>query len=147
MFTLILSGILGVALMLGLGLTDTSAWGWAVFFGIISFLACNTIVGLLLKKRIKTLMDVMQGTLLTGQKQMQEKMNSWRFRPPGSPKQAQIDMQKMQHVYVEKALSQSKAFEPYFKWVPLLSRQITTLRMQLHNQEKNFAEVDRLLPK
>ena len=146
MFTLILSGILGVTLMLGLGLTDTSAWGWAVFFGVLAFLACNTAVGLILKKRIKSLMDVMQGTLMTGQKQMQEKMNAWKFRPPGSPKQAQIEMQKMQHVFVEKALAQSKAFEPYFKWVPLLSRQITTLRMQLHYQEKNFAEVDRLLP-
>ena len=147
MYTLILSGILGVALMLGLGLTDVSAWGWAVFFGIISFMACNTIVGLLLKKRIKSLMDVMQGTLMTGQKQMQEKMNSWRFRPPGSPKQAQIEMQKMQHVAIEKALALSGAFEPYYKWVPLLKRQVATQRMQLHYQDRNFAEVDRLLPK
>ena len=147
MLTLILSGILGVALMLGLGLTDTSAWGWAVFFGVLAFLACNTAVGLMLKKRIKSLMDVMQGTLMTGQKQMQEKMNAWKFRPPGSPKQAQIEMQKMQHVFVEKALAQSEAFEPYYKWVPLLSRQITTLRMQLHYQDRNWKEVDALLPK
>ena len=147
MLTLILSGILGVALMLGLGLTDISAWGWAVFFGVLAFLACNTAVGLMLKKRIKSLMDVIQGTLMTGQKQMQEKMNGWRFRPPGSPKQAQIEMQKMQHVVIEKALAQSNAFEPYYKWVPLLKRQIATQRMQLHYQDRNFAEVDRLLPK
>ena len=146
MFTLILSGVLGVALMLGLGLTDTSAWGWAVLFGVLLFLSCNTIAGLFFKKRIKAIADEMQGTLLTLQKQVQAKTNAWRFRPPGSPKQAQIEMQKMQHVFIEKALGQSTAFEPYFKWVPLLRRQIATQRMQLHYQDRNFAEVDRLLP-
>ncbi len=146
MLTLILSGVFGLALMLALVLSGASAWGWAVFFGVLGFLACNTAVGLLLKNRIKSLMDAMQATLLSGQKQMQEKVNAWKFRPPGSPKQAQLEMQKMQHVFVEKALAQTAAFEPYFKWVPLLSRQTATVRMQLHYQDRNFAEVDRLMP-
>ena len=147
MFTLMLSGIMGVALMLGLGLTDTSAWGWAVFFGIILTLACNTVAGLHFKKRIQAIAGEMNVPLQTLQKQVQEKANAWRFRPPGSPKQAQIEMQKMQHAAIEKALSLSKAFEPYYKWVPLLKRQVATQRMQLHYQDRNFAEVDRLLPK
>ena len=147
MFTLILSGILGVALMLGLGLTDTSAWGWAVFFGIISFLACNTMAGLYFKRRIKAIADEMQNILAGLQKQAQAKANAWKFRPPGSPKQAQIEMQKIQHVFIERALTQADAFKPYYKWVPLLSRQIATQRMQLFYQDRNFAEVDRLLPK
>ena len=146
MFTLMLSGLLGVALMLGLGLTGTSAWGWSILFGVLLFLTCNTVAGLYFKKRIKAIADEMQGTLLTLQKQVQAKTNAWRFRPPGSPKQAQIEMQRMQHVFIEKALAQSTAFEPYFKWVPLLRRQIATQRMQLHYQDRNFAEVDRLLP-
>ena len=58
-----------------------------------------------------------------------------------------MEIQKMQHAYVEKALAQSSAFERYFKWVPFLSRQVNTIRMQLHYQVKNFAETDRLLPK
>ena len=147
MFTLLISGILGVALMLGLGLTDVSKWGWAILFGILLFLTCNTLAGLYFKKRIKAIADEMQGILMGLQKQAQAKANAWRFRPPGSPKQAQIEMQKMQHVAIEKALAQSKAFEPYYKWMPLLNRQIATQRMQLYYQDRNFAEVDRLIPK
>ncbi len=147
MLTLILSGILGLSIMLGLGLTDISAWGWAVLWGALAFFACNTAVGLLLKKRIKGLMDQIQATLMSGQKQMQEKANAWRFRPPGNPKQAQMEMQKMQHTFVAKALEQTDVFRPYLKWVPLLDRQIATMRMQLNYQDRNFAEVDRLLPK
>ncbi len=147
MLTLILSGVFGLALMLALALAGAMAWGWAVFFGVLGFLACNAVVGLLLKKRIKDLMSTMQGTLLSGQRQMQEKVNAWKFRPPGSPRQAQVEMQKMQHVVVEKALAQTAAFEPYFKWVPLLGRQTATVRMQLHYQDRDYAEVDRLLPK
>ncbi len=146
MLTLIFSGVLGVALMLGLSLTRISAWGWSVLFGVLLFLTCNTVAGLYFKKRIKAIADEMQGTLLSLQKQVQAKTNAWRFRPPGSPKQAQIEMQRMQHSFIEKALTQSSAFEPYFKWVPLLRRQIATQRMQLHYQDRNFAEVDRLLP-
>lgn len=146
MLTLIISAVVGLLLMLPLGLTGTSNWGWAVAFGILLFLACNTIAGLLMKKKIKTMMDAMQSTLVNGQKQIQAKVNAWKFRPPGSPKQAQIEIQKMQHVFIEKALDQSKVFEPYYKWVPLLKKQVATLRMQLHYQDRNFSEVDKLMP-
>ena len=147
MFTLILSGVLGLGLFLGLWRTDAAPWGWALFFGILAFLGCNTAVGLLLKNKIKKLMDQVQATLVSGQKQMQVKANVWRFRPPGSPKQAQMEMLKLQHVFVAKALEQTSVFDPYLNWVPLLGRQIATMRMQLHYQDRNYAEVDRLMPK
>lgn len=146
MFTVIISIVGGLAVALGLALTDVSAWGWAVFFGILGFFGCQFLAGLFLKKKIKSEMEAVQGILLSGQKQIQEKTNTWRFRPPGSPKQAQIELMKMQHVFIEKALKQSSAFERYYKWSPLLKRQIATFRMQMYYQDRNFKEVDRLMP-
>lgn len=147
MFTLFISAALGAALAVSLKATHTSSIGWAIALGLLLFLALNTAVGLMLKNRIKALMDRVQGVLQAGQRQVQEKTNSWRFRPPGSPKQAQIEIQKMQHALIERALDESGAFEPYFNWVPLLRRQVATMRMQLHYQDRNWAEVDRLMPK
>lgn len=147
MLTLILSALSGIILLLVLGLTGTSNWLWAVIFGILLFIACNTVIGLVFKKRIKLMMDSLQSIMINGQKQMQEKVNSWRFRPPGSPKQAQIEMQKMQHTFIAKALVATEQFAPFYRWVPLLDRQIASLRMQLHYQDRNFSEVDRLMPK
>ncbi|MBQ7721289.1 MAG: hypothetical protein IJT64_00100 [Kiritimatiellae bacterium] len=146
MFTLIISAALGVALAASLKATHTSAIGWAIAFGLLLFFAVNTAIGLSLKNRIKALMDRVQGILQSGQRQVQEKTNAWRFRPPGSPKQAQIELQKMQHALIEKALAESEAFNPYFNWVPLLRRQIATMRMQLHYQDRNWSEVDKLMP-
>ena len=146
MFTLVISAIIGLALFLVLVLMHISAWGWALLFAVMGFLASNTLIGLHFKKRIKAIADAMQSTLVGLQKQAQAKANAWRFRPPGSPKQAQIEMQKMQHTFIEKALEQANDFQPYYKWVPLLRRQVATQRMQLHYQDRNFAEVDRLLP-
>lgn len=147
MFTLIISAALGVAVAVSLKATHVSHIGWAIAFGVLAFFAVNTVVGLILKNRIKAITDGMQAILKSGQRQVQDKMNAWRFRPPGSPKQAQIEMMKMQHALVERALAASKEFDAYLNWVPLLHRQVATMRMQLHYQDHNWAEVDRLMPK
>ncbi len=89
----------------------------------------------------------LQGIMMDGQRAMQMKTQAWRFRPPGSIKQAQLEIAKMQHVYIEKSLEHSKQLERYVKWSPLLGRQIATMRMQLYFQDKNYREVDALLPK
>lgn len=146
MFTVIISIAAGLVVMLALALTGVSAWGWAIFFGFLGFFASQFISGSILKKKIQQEMQAVQAILLSGQKQMQEKTNTWRFRPPGSPKQAQIELAKMQHVFIEKALKQSESFERYYKWSPLLKRQIATFRMQMNYQDRNYDEVDRLMP-
>ena len=146
MLILVISALLGIALALCLALTGVSLWGWAVFFGILLFLACQMFAGWFLGKRIKAKMDEMQGILLQGQKQVQEMVNSPRFRRMGSFKQAQIEVGRLQHQFIGKTLEKSKEFEPLYKWSVLLKKQINTFRMQLNYQDKNFREVDRLLP-
>lgn len=52
----------------------------------------------------------------------------------------------MQSACIVKALDATNIFEPYYKWVPLLKKQINTLRMQLYYQKRDWAEVDKLMP-
>ncbi len=147
MYSLFISGGIGLVLLLALGFTGAANWVWSCIWGLLAFFAGNACIGLVINKKIKAMMAELQGIMLQGQKRMQEKTQAWRFRPPGSIKQAQIEMQKMQHGFIEKALEYSGNFARYEKWSPLLSRQIATMRMQLNYQDRNFKAVDELLPK
>ena len=52
-----------------------------------------------------------QKILMDGQKRLQAKVNQWQMRPPGSLKQAQIEMEREQRVVVERALEASQELE------------------------------------
>ena len=147
MYSLLITSSFGIAVALALALPGVSKWYWAVVFGILTFFASNAVIGYFINKRVKALIAEMQGILADGQRRMQEKTQTWKFRPPGSIKQAQLDMAKMQHEFVSKALDFMGNFRKFEKWSPLLSRQIATMQMQLHYQDKNFKAVDALLPK
>lgn len=147
MYSLIISCSVGVATLLVFGLTEFANWVWASVWGVVAFLASNGIIGYFIGKKIKALMMEMQGIMMQGQRAMQEKTQAWRFRPPGSIRQAQIELQKMQHGFIVKALDFSSSLDRFKGWSPLLGRQLATMRMQLYFQDKNFKEVDALLPK
>ena len=147
MLTIILSALIGVSAGLGLWLGDVAHWGWCIFWGLLVFGACQAGTGWILRRRIRRLMEEIQGTMQAGQKKLQEKVNRWQVRPPGSLKQAQTEMERDQRVFIRQALEQTAAFEPYYLWSPLLRRQINTMRMQLYYQMKDFDEVDRLMPR
>ena len=147
MYTLLITASFAIAVALALGLSGASLWGWAVLFGVLAFFAANAAIGLVMNRKIKAMMQELQVIMADGQRRMQEKTQTWRIRPPGSIKQAQLELKKLQHVFIEKALAFTDTFDRYERWSPLLSRQVATMRMQLHFQDGNDAAVDALLPK
>lgn len=147
MLSILVSGSAALAVFLVLFLSGVSAWGWALLLAILTFFAGNAAIAFAINRKIKTVAASIQEIMMQGQRRMQEKSQTWRMRPPGSAKQAQIDLAKIQHAAIEKAIAATKAFEPLKKWSPLLTRQIATMRMQLHYQDRNWREVDALMPK
>ena len=147
MYTLLITASFGIAVALALCLSGASAWGWAVLFGVLAFFAANAAVGFFMNRKIKAMMQELQAIMADGQRRMQEKTQTWRTRPPGSIKQAQLELKKLQHVSIEKALAFTDTFARYERWSPLLSRQVATMRMQLHFQDGNETATDALLPK
>jgi hypothetical protein len=61
-------------------------------------------------------------------------------------KDAQLEMERDQKRIVEQALEASKNLERFNRWVPLMEKQIATLRIQLYWSVKNFKKVDELMP-
>ncbi|HPW74846.1 MAG TPA: hypothetical protein PLJ32_02615 [Kiritimatiellia bacterium] len=146
MLTVAGNALLGVLFTLLLGMTDTASWGWSVFWGVIVFVAGQALAGYLIQRRVKSGMEAIQKILLDGQKRLQAKVNQWQNRPPGSLKQAQIEIEREQRVFVERALEASKGLERFKLWAPLMGRQINTLRLQFYWMLKEFKQVDALLP-
>ena len=121
--------------------------GWSIFFGIASFVVFQLVVGLLIQKRVKADMEKVQGILMDGQKRLQQKMQRWQMRPPGSVQAAQREIFEDTKSFVKDALAQTATLEKYRLWVPMMDRQIATARLQLRWMIKDFRAVDELMPK
>ncbi len=147
MITFIIGLLIGAALGCGLHFGAEVGIGWSSFFGFIGFAAFQVILGRILKKRVAADMERVQLILTTGQKALQQKMQRWMMRPPGSLKQAQNEMAADTRVFVKAALNQTDSLNKYRLWVPLMARQIATAKLQLCWMIKDFKSVDALMPK
>ena len=121
--------------------------GWSIFAGVAGFAVFQGVFGFILQKRVKGDMEKVQGILLAGQKQLQQKMQRWQMRPPGSVQAAQKEIFEDTKVFVKEALAQTETLRKYRLWVPMMDRQIATAQLQLNWMIKEFKVVDKLMPK
>lgn len=146
MFVVIANGVFGFAVLGILIATRAMHWGWAILIGVLVFAIGQGLVGYLLQRKVKGAMEEVQRIMAEGQKRLQQKVKMWQTRPPGSMKDAQLEMERDQKRIVEQALEASKNLERFNGWVPLMGKQIATLRIQLYWSIKNFKKVDELMP-
>jgi len=147
MYTIILSVLFGVALSLGLLLSKVSSLPWSIPIGLLGTVAVYGLLALRFRSVLNAKMKQIQTITEGGQKQLQAKINHYQTRPVGSPQQVMADIEKMQRAIIMQTLDATSILVRYVHWIPLMERQIATMRLQLHYQLKNFDEVDRLLPK
>ncbi len=146
MVTIILAVCCGLVAGGGLGFSGAAAPGWSVFWGVLAALAVQGAMGFWLKRKVEAGMKEVQGILLLGQKRIQNKVSQWQMRPPGSVRQAQIEIEREQKGFVAQAIEASGKLEKWRRWSPLLGKQVATLRMQLYYQTKDYQKVDELMP-
>ena len=121
--------------------------GWSIFLGILAFGVFQGVVGFLIQRRVKRDMQDVQSVLVSGQKKLQQKMQRWQMRPPGSVQAAQKEIFNDTKLFVREALARTQLLEKYRLWVPMMDRQIATARLQLNWMIKEFKEVDKLMPR
>ncbi|MBR0055743.1 MAG: hypothetical protein IJP66_00280 [Kiritimatiellae bacterium] len=147
MYSILISGAAALIVFLALYLPGVSARGWAFFFSILAFASSYVAIARAVGARIKAVAMDIQSRMARSQQRMQERTNAWRHRPPGSIRQAQLEIQKLQHSAIADALAATSAMDKYRRWMPMMDRQIATMRMQLHYQDRNWKAVDELLPR
>ena len=146
MYTLIISIVCGIVLASGLYFGDVSSILWSPIFGVLFALAVYALLSLWFRRAINKHMKAIQAIMENGQKQIQMKVNIYQTKPMGSPNQVMAELEKMQKTLILQTLEAIKILDPYKRWVPLMARQIATMRMQFCYQLKDFNEVDKLLP-
>jgi len=146
MYLIIINLILGILAGAALDLTDVAATVWAVVWGILVFLVAQLLAGYLVQKKGKVEMEKVQEILNSGKNHLQQKINQWQMKPPGSIKDAQKIIEKEQKIFIDRALEASSGLEKFNRWAPLMGKQINALRLQLHWMNKDFKKVDKLMP-
>ncbi|MBR1921357.1 MAG: hypothetical protein IJ829_05065 [Kiritimatiellae bacterium] len=121
--------------------------GWSVFFGFLGFALFQGVFGFVLQRKVKGEMDRIQGILMAGQKRLQQKIQRWQVRPPGSVQAAQKEIAADTRVFVGEALAATEGLRRYAPWVPMIGRQIATAQFQLNWMIRDFKKVDELLPR
>lgn len=119
--------------------------GSTVAAGIAAFVGSHLLISLLLRLRMKKVQGELQDMLMSGQKQMNRKIQMFQTRPGGNIKQMQRQLENDQKALITKALEFVDRFEPFRKWSLFMGRQIATMRLQFLYQLKDFEEVDRIL--
>ncbi|MBQ6136457.1 MAG: hypothetical protein IJI73_03700 [Kiritimatiellae bacterium] len=121
--------------------------GWSIAIGVAGFAAFQAVFGIVVRKRVTRDMEKVQLILTEGQKRLQQKMQRWQVRPPGSIQEAQREIAADTRVFVKEALAQADTLSRYRLWIPMIDRQIATAKLQLNWMIKDWREVDALMPK
>ena len=121
--------------------------GWSIAFGVLLLVAFQVCFGIFLRKRMTAEMQGVQAILVDGQKRLQEKMQRWQIRPPGSIQAAQKEIADDTRTFVREALAKTECLRKFRLWVPMIDRQMATAQLQLNWMIKDFKRVDELLPK
>ena len=146
MLSLILSLLFGTAVGCGLGFPRVCGLTGSILWGTAAAISSYVGISLVLRSRMKAVAGDIQRVLAEGQRHLQQRVQQFQLRPPGSMKQMLQEVERLQRPYLERALEMTKRFEPFHRWGLMLSRQTATMRMQLRYQLHDYAEVDRLMP-
>lgn len=141
-FALLAALIVGCAVYFAGGLTLV----WSVILGALSMMAVQIVITLLLRRKITSLNNYIQGIMTETQQKLMAKQNHF-MRRPTNQKAMIAELEREQRSGIQRALEACDAFRPLSKWNFLLTKQINTMRMIFQFQLKNYAEVDQLLPK
>lgn len=147
MFTVFIAVFCGVATCLCLVFCDVAGWVWAPIWGVLTFLAVQFGFGFLLQRKVRVIARTVEGIMKDGQRHLQHKVQAWQMRPPGGIKQAQDEIAREQRKFVTEALNATKGLERFRRWIPMMDRQLATMRLQLYWLIKDFKKVDACMEK
>ena len=146
MYALIIALLAGFAAG-GIARAGNLSVTWSVLIGLFAFLAVTAVISQVVRVKIKKLNADIQQVMEETRHRIMMMQNQFMRRPPGSQKIMLQALEKEQNAGIRRALEACDAFVPYYRWSFLLDRQINTMKMAFYYQLKDFAQVDKLMPK
>lgn len=147
MFTVLIAGFSGFVVCVGLGASGAANWIWAPVWGGLTFLTIQFSIGFFMQRKMRGVARDVERIMKEGQRHIQQKVQAWQMRPPGGIKQAQDEIAREQRKFIDAALESTKNLERFRRWVPMMDRQLATMRLQLYWMNKDFKKVDACMEK
>ncbi len=143
MLSIILSILAGI--IIGMITSRDLGTGWGIVCMVGTFLIVQFLIGLVIRRKVNAIQQSLQTIMQEAQAKINRQMQLYQQRPPGSLRAAQQTLEKLQNDAIRKTLQETERFNPWYKWNPMLKRQINTMKMQLYFQLKEFSKTDELL--
>lgn len=147
MFSVILSLIGGFLTGMFMSMGEVATPTWCIIWSVFAFLVIQFVIGYFIRKQVSSCTDLIQNIIKDGQEKLQRKVKMLQQKPQGGIKQMQKMLERDQRGFIEQALAATESLKPFFRWSPLLAKQVSTMRMQFYYQLKQFDKVDELMPK
>jgi len=147
MLAVIIAVFFAVAVGLASSFIGGAALTWSLTWSILTFLAFQITVGLLIRKKIIKISLEIQNILTEGQKKLSRMVQNFQRKPQGGTATMQKILEKEQNAFIKSALNMVCKLAPYCKWNFMIRKQMNSMKMQFNYQLKNFEEVDSILDK
>jgi len=144
--SLMIAILIGLATFASLNASTDLHPFWSVTFGLTASVVVQVLFGLYFKRKINAVMEAIQAAILEGQERVNRKADMFQLKPAGGIKHMQKLLEREQQASIRRAVELTGDLEPWFKWSPLLKKQVSTMRMQFHYQMEEYDKVDELLP-
>ena len=145
MLSLIIAVVIGV--FVGWVTSRDLGPAWGVVCGVAGVMLVQLIIGLVLRRVVGVRQREVQEIMQNAQAKAERQLTLFQQRQPGNLRSAQQLAEKLQREALKSGLEATAGFAPYYKWSPLLRRQIAAMQMQIYYQLRDYRKVDELLPK
>ena len=149
MYSILIACALASGVFSGLFFPGILGWGFSLALSVAAFVVAFILIQRLFKGPVMAVQAQMQERMAQGQAQIQSKVQrlQMRINSMGALKQAQTEVERDQRRLVEEALAYTKGLERFVGWIPLMDRQIASMRLQFYWALKDYAKVDELMDK
>ncbi len=147
MYIILISLFVGLLAGAGLRLVLDTSIVASIVWGLLLAIVCYGVAMWRVRRALAARMNAIQSLMMQGHKQLQQRFQRLQVRAGGNPKLLMQEAEKLQNGLIGEALDATRSLDPFVGWVPLMARQIATMRMQFHYQRKEFDKVDEMLPR
>ncbi len=146
MLSILIAVIIGAGVGFAVG-HDLQSLPWGIVCGIGGYILTQVVISLILRRKINALQEEIQTGMAADRERINRQLSAFQQRQPGNLNGLKQLADRLQGEVARKLLESTKRFEVFYPWSPMLGRQINAMKVQLHYQLRDYAEVDKLLPK
>ena len=146
MLSILIAVVIGVGIAIAM-IVDQQHIAWSIVSGVAGYVVVQIIISLVLRKKINAVQAEIQAEMNADRERINRQLMTFQQRQPGNMNGLKQLADRLQSEVSKKLLTATERVKGFYPWSPMLYKQINAMKMQLYFQTRDYAEVDKLLPK